>query len=128
MLNRRDEASIFDQTATYLEVEGAAFHLVVDELHSYKGTAGTEVAMLLRRLLHRLGLDLDSPKLRVLAASASLGDAQAAGAYLQEFFGVDRSTFGVLEGIPRDLGSRPKPRAHARARVRPRRPVCASLP
>jgi Lhr-like helicase len=109
MLNRRDEARIFEQTAAYLAEEGAAFHLVVDELHSYKGTAGTEVAMLLRRLLHRLGLELDSPKLRVLAASASLGDTQAACAYLEEFFGVDRSTFAVLEGIPRDLGSRPDP-------------------
>jgi len=110
MLNRRDEASIFEQTARYLEDDDAAFHLVVDELHSYKGTAGTEVAMLLRRLLHRLELDIDSPKLRVLAASASLGDSEeAARAYLEEFFGVDRRTFAIIEGIPRDLGARPTP-------------------
>ena len=32
------------------------FTLVVDELHMYRGTAGTEVAYLLRNLLHRLGL------------------------------------------------------------------------
>ena len=63
MLNRPDESAIFAKTATYLEQETACFHLVVDELHSYKGTAGTEVAMLLRRLLHRLGLEPDSPKL-----------------------------------------------------------------
>jgi Lhr-like helicase len=110
MLNRRDEAAIFEKTAEYLTGDDVAFHLVVDELHSYKGTAGTEVAMLLRRLLHRLELDLDSPKLRVLAASASLGDSEdAARAYLEEFFGVDRHTFAILEGIPRDLGVRPPP-------------------
>ena len=48
------------------------FHLVVDELHLYRGTAGTEVAYLLRLLLHRLGLGPNSPQLRILASSASL--------------------------------------------------------
>jgi Lhr-like helicase len=105
MLNRRDEAAIFKQTVEYLEGDDARFHLVVDELHSYKGTAGTEVAMLLRRLLHRLELSLDSPKLRLLAASASLGDSEdAARAYLEEFFGVDHRSFAILRGIQRDLG------------------------
>ena len=108
MLNRRDEAAIFEQTADYLDAEDARFHLVVDELHSYKGTAGTEVAMLLRRLLHRLGLDLDSPKLRILAASASLGDDEdAARGYLQEFFGADGKQFAILRGTQRELGDAP---------------------
>src|SRR6266545_2985600 len=105
MLNRSDEAGIFERTAYYLQGEGAAFHLVVDELHSYKGTAGTEVAMLLRRLLHRLRLEPGSPKLRLLAASASLGDdREAAHAYLEEFFGAPRASFRVLSGLPRELG------------------------
>jgi Lhr-like helicase len=109
MLNRRDEAAIFEQTAAYLAGDDARFHLVVDELHSYKGTAGTEVALLLRRLLHRLELEVDSSKLRVLAASASLGASEeAARVYLEEFFGVDRRSFAILEGIPRDLGPRPQ--------------------
>ena len=108
MLNRRNEAVIFEQTVAYLQDDAAHFHLVVDELHSYKGTAGTEVAMLLRRLLHRLELDLDSPKLRILATSASLGDSEeAARTYLEEFFGVDRASFAILRGIPRDLGPLP---------------------
>jgi ATP-dependent helicase YprA (DUF1998 family) len=109
MLNRRDEAAIFEQTAKYLQEDGARFHLIVDELHSYKGTAGTEVAMLLRRLLHRLGLDFDSPKLRILAASASLGDSEeAARKYLEEFFGVNPASFAIVRGTPRDLGARPQ--------------------
>jgi Lhr-like helicase len=108
MLSRRDEQGIFAQTAAYLQEEGARFHLIVDELHTYKGTAGTEVAMLLRRLLHRLDLDLDSPKLRVLAASASLGErVEDADAYLEEFFGVDRASFALIEGASRDLGEPP---------------------
>jgi hypothetical protein len=105
MLNRPNEAGIFSKTAAYLARDDARFHLVVDELHSYKGTAGTEVAMLLRRVLHRLGLDSDSPKLRVLAASASLGeDEEASRAYVEEFFGRDGSRFQILAGAARSLG------------------------
>jgi len=40
--------------------------------HLYRGTAGTEVAYLLRLLLMRLGISPGHPKLRVLASSASL--------------------------------------------------------
>ncbi len=32
------------------------FSLVIDELHMYRGTSGTEVAYLLRRLMTALGL------------------------------------------------------------------------
>lgn len=99
MLSRSNEAGMFEQTARYLESEEARFHLIVDELHSYKGTAGTEVAMLIRRLLDRLGLRPDSPKLRILSASASLGrDPEGAREYLQEFFAADKSRFVILAG------------------------------
>jgi len=60
-------------TRDWLQREGSVFHLVVDELHLYRGTEGTEVAYLLRLLLERLGLSPDHPKLRVLASSASTG-------------------------------------------------------
>jgi ATP-dependent helicase YprA (DUF1998 family) len=110
MLNRTGEAGIFEQTAAYLERDEAAFHLIVDELHTYKGTAGTEVAMLLRRLLHRLRLSPTSPKLRVLAASASLGDDEdAARAYLEEFVAVPRASFRLLRGATRDYGAAVEP-------------------
>ena len=55
-LGRSDESPIFEQTRRWLEDERNVFTLVVDELHMYRGTAGTEVALLLRRLMHRLGL------------------------------------------------------------------------
>jgi len=58
MLMRGVEAAIFDQTRQWLQQDPAnIFHLVVDELHLYRGTAGTEVALLIRKLLRRLGLD-----------------------------------------------------------------------
>lgn len=103
MLTRPDERNVFAATRHWLHGDSDhRFHLVIDELHSYKGTQGTEVALLLRRLLHRLGLEPDSPKLRVLAASASLGDnEQAALDYLQEFFGQSRARFRVIPGRAR---------------------------
>ena len=103
MLTRPDEQSIFEDTAAWLRGNPEhRFHLVIDELHSYKGTQGTEVALLLRRLLHRLGLAADSPQLRILAASASLGDdEESARDYLIEFFGQARERFRLIKGIPR---------------------------
>ena len=79
------------------------FHLVVDELHLYRGTSGTEVAYLLRLLLHRLGITPDSPQLRILASSASLepGNAETRD-FLGKFFGLTdqevTGTFEVLQG------------------------------
>ena len=47
--------------------------LVVDEAHSYNGSTGTEVAMLLKRLRAAVGIE-EIGKLRGIATSASLGD------------------------------------------------------
>ena len=65
------------------------FHLVVDELHLYRGTAGTEVGYLIRLLLDRLGLAPDSKQLRILASSASLNaESPQTYEFLGQFFGV----------------------------------------
>ncbi|MGV9728693.1 DEAD/DEAH box helicase [Streptomyces albogriseolus] len=98
MLMRSREGSIFEKTRRWLEeVPEARFTLVVDELHMYRGTAGTEIAYLLRNLRHRLGLDGKPEKFRILAASASL-EAPRDLDFLQEFFGTDRERFEVLGG------------------------------
>ena len=49
MLMRSIEANIFKQTSAWLaESPEHVFFLVVDELHTYRGTPGTEIAYLLR--------------------------------------------------------------------------------
>jgi DEAD/DEAH box helicase domain-containing protein len=93
MLMREEDHSIFEKTKQWLEEDHAAvFHLVLDELHLYRGTAGSEIAYLIRLLLLRLGLTPDSPKLRILASSASLEakgpNAEDGRAFLNEFFGT----------------------------------------
>lgn len=100
MLLRQVEEPIFQQTREWLEESSDhVFSLIVDELHGYRGTQGTEVALVVRNLLDRLGLAPDSPQLRCLGTSASL-DGEEGREYLEQFFGVDRSSFSVLSGSP----------------------------
>ncbi len=102
MLMRSVEDGVFDKTRAWLaEDERNLFHLVVDELHSYRGTPGTEVGYLLRALLHRIGLTPDSRQLRIIATSASIEKNDPGSLeYLEQFFGRDRSSFAIVPGYP----------------------------
>ncbi len=102
MLMRKEEASIFEATKAWLQEDSShIFHLVVDEMHTYRGTAGTEVAYLLRLLLDRLGLTPDSPQVQFLASSASMQDNEKTRAYLSGFFGVqDKERFQMFYNPP----------------------------
>jgi DEAD/DEAH box helicase domain-containing protein len=106
MLMREHEEAIFDETRSWLKDPGNVFTLVVDELHLYRGTQGSEVAMVVRNLLSRLGLEPDSSQLRCIATSASLSGDQNGLAYLEEFFGVPQSSFFITAGSPRTLPAR----------------------
>ncbi len=109
MMMRECDEPIFEKTRAWLAAEDVdknkrndvrksrIFHLIVDELHLYRGTAGAEVAYLLRLLFLRLGLHPDHPQLRILASSASLeaGDP-GSQKFLKDFFGA--SQFEIIEG------------------------------
>lgn len=114
MMMRRIEDSIFDETKKWLAEPGhpeRVFHLIVDELHAYRGTPGTEVAYIIRLLLNRLGLAPDSPKLRILTTTASLENDDKGHEFLGEFFG--RDNFEFISGEE----EKPKKGAHTRMRV-----------
>ena len=114
MMMRTLEAGMFDHTRQWLEGDPhrhdasipptRVFHLVVDELHLYRGTAGTEIAYLLRLLLNRLGISPNSRQLKILASSASLDVGDRTFEYLRNFFGVGaspdetRERFEVISG------------------------------
>jgi ATP-dependent helicase YprA (DUF1998 family) len=94
MMMRSIEDDIFKKTKAWLKSDPKAqFFLIIDELHSYRGTPGTEVAYILRLLLYRLGLEPNSPKLRILTTTASLEDDQDGRTFLREFFGRDNFAF-----------------------------------
>ena len=107
MLMRDVDSDIFERTRKWLEKDGSIFHLIIDELHLYRGTAGTEVAYLLKLLLLRLGLSPASPKLRILGSSASLeqDDSQSLR-FLSEFFGSEWTSSQIIPGYPAET---PKP-------------------
>jgi len=95
MLARELDESIWRDTRAWLTSDDDAyFYLVLDELHLQRGTAGTEVAFLLKALTQRLGLDdtCHRHKLRVLASSASLPTEGALRetsiSYLWDMFGT----------------------------------------
>jgi len=94
MMMRSIENNIFDATRQWLASDpNHQFFLIIDELHSYRGTPGTEVAYILRLLLWRLGLTADSPQLRILTTTASLEPDDAGKKFLCEFFGRDNFEF-----------------------------------
>lgn len=107
ILMRRREEPMLTATRDWLRGDRRnALTLIVDELHTYRGTQGSEVALVIRNLLRRLGLDAASSQLRCIGTSASL-DGQEGRGYLEEFFGVDRRTFHITAGLPREV---PAPR------------------
>ena len=97
MLMRRIESDIFDRTRKWLAGDSTRkFSLIIDELHAYRGTPGTEVAYILRLLLDRIGLNPNSDQLVILATSASVTDNDKSKTFLQEFFGRDAERFQII--------------------------------
>jgi DEAD/DEAH box helicase domain-containing protein len=118
MLMRSIEDRIFEQTRRWLAEPGhpeRQFFLIVDELHAYRGTPGTEVAYILRLVLERLGLASDSPNLRILTTTASLENDQKGRDFLREFFGRDQFEFIEGQQIPPKANSRLTPRRYQAA-------------
>ncbi len=65
--------------------------LVVDEAHTYSGSTGTEVSMLIKRFKAAIGLE-DEGHIRCIATSATLGDRNDATA-LSQITGFARELF-----------------------------------
>lgn len=109
ILMRHQEGALFAHTAEWLAQSSTnVFTLIVDELHLYRGTQGSEVALIVRNLLNRLGLEPDSPQLRCIATSASLAADESGSDYLEQFFGIDKASFFVTPGTPADVPTPPR--------------------
>jgi len=77
MLLRPIEQPMFRETREWLKEDGKNELLIVlDEAHLYRGAQGAEVALLLRRLLQRLGIPRS--RVRFILTSASLGSEDRA--------------------------------------------------
>ena len=91
MVMRKKEDNIFEATREWLKSSpNNIFHLIVDELHLNRGSSGSELALLLRLVEERVGLNPSHPQLRIMASSASLDpNDDAAKQYISDFFGID---------------------------------------
>ena len=104
MLMRDSDNGIFEKTKQWLKKDGSIFHFIIDELHLHRGTAGTEVAYLLKLLLVRLGLSPNSPKLRIMGSSASLEpNDHDSVRFLSDFFGSAWTGSQIIPGNPVDV-------------------------
>lgn len=75
MLMRPREQKIWRDTKSWLAANPQNKLLfVIDEAHMYKGSAGGEVALLIRRLLYKLGIARD--KVQFILTTASMPDNQ----------------------------------------------------
>lgn len=105
LLMRDVDNPLFERTRSWLDESAEnVLTLVVDELHLYRGTQGSEVAMILRNLLARLGVEADSTQVRFVATSASLSEDDESRAYLEGFFAASRDSFHITSGAPRAIG------------------------
>lgn len=105
MLMRPIERSIFEQTKAWLnEDPDNKFILVLDEAHMYRGAAGAEVALLVRRLQNRLGIPRE--RMKCILTSASIGGGsnaeEIATTFAESLTGKLRQgnrSFRVIEGV-----------------------------
>ena len=71
MLMRERESTIWEDTKEWLNAsDDNKLLFVIDEAHMYRGSAGGEVALLIKRLMHKL--DINQNKIRFILTSASM--------------------------------------------------------
>jgi ATP-dependent helicase YprA (DUF1998 family) len=97
MLMRPLERPVFEKTRQWLASnEDERLVLVVDEAHMYRGAAGAEVGLLLRRLRDRLGIPAE--RLQVICTSASFNDKDYAAEFAAELTGTAPESFLTVTG------------------------------
>ncbi len=97
MLMRPIERPIFDKTREWLESNpDEKFLVVLDEAHLYRGAAGAEVGLLLRRLRDRLGISVE--RFQVVCATASFQNEKYTPEFGAQLSGSPAQTFLPIIG------------------------------
>lgn len=100
MLMRPIEKNIWESTKEWLESSrDNKLLFVVDEAHMYRGASGGEVALLIRRVLHKLGIGRNRVQFILTSASVPSSDADvykfACDLSAQEF---TKNSFRIIRG------------------------------
>lgn len=97
MLMRPIERTIFDKSKNfYFHNPNEKFLVVLDEAHLYRGAAGAEVGLLLRRLRDRL--DISPEQFQVICATASFKDHDYAPEFCAQLSGLAADSFVPISG------------------------------
>ena len=101
-LIRQVEESIWAETRRWLDEDAANKLLfIIDEAHMYRGAAGAEVALLIRRLFEKIGVSRE--RVQFILTTASMPDKTdedraAVQAFAQDLTAGDDRTFAFLTG------------------------------
>ncbi len=97
MMMRPIERPIFDKTRRFLDANPEEkFLIVLDEAHLYRGAAGAEVGLLLRRLRDRLRIPVE--RFQVICATASFDDHSSAPQFGAQLSGLSPESFIPISG------------------------------
>jgi ATP-dependent helicase YprA (DUF1998 family)/rRNA maturation protein Nop10 len=112
MLMRPIEKDIWADTKKWLESSPENRLLfVIDEAHMYRGASGGEVALLLRRMMYRLGVGRE--RLQFILTTASIPDStqeqkNCAHQFAQQLTAAEEATFEYITGVPEQLSGKMK--------------------
>lgn len=113
MLLRPRESKIWSDTCGWLNASPENKLLfVIDEAHMYRGSSGGEVALLLRRLFHKLGITRDHVQFILTTASmpdSSTEDRKAVVQFANDLTAADSfSDFCYLTGVREEISGKLK--------------------
>lgn len=98
MLIRSVENSIWSGTSKWLsENPSEKLLVIIDEAHMYKGAAGGEVALLLRRLMHKIGVGPERVQFILTSASIPEDDSSTVSFY-GDMTGKSRESLEIVRG------------------------------
>lgn len=103
MLIRRPEKQIWSATSAWLRSRpDEKLLVVIDEAHMYKGAAGGEVALLLRRLAFKLGVGMD--RLQFILTSASIPEEDTSTIrFFEDMTGKPGNGLSIIRGTELNL-------------------------
>lgn len=101
MLMRPIEKSMWDATQAWLESSKENKLLfIIDEAHMYRGSAGGEVALLIRRVLHKLNIGRDRVQFILTSASVPSGEEEKIYKFACDLSAQDvsKKSFVIIRG------------------------------
>ena len=108
MLLRPRERKIWESTKKWLsENPDNKLLFIIDEAHMYRGSAGGEVALLIRRLFYKLGIDRDRVQFILTTASmphSTQADKEAVEIFANNLSASDgKASFAYLTGEQKNI-------------------------